>query len=95
MTGGPCCAHLHVAYTRREHPGGTCSDAWTCTDCGQGFAPVAMMHADPDREANENAARALYETWSDLPGYVPWVVGGNSHQQDEARRQVRASKVSP
>ncbi len=36
----------------------------------------------PTREAE---ARAVYETWSEEPGYVPWVPGGNSLKQDEAR----------
>ncbi|AZD84990.1 hypothetical protein C4K14_2156 [Pseudomonas chlororaphis subsp. aureofaciens] len=39
----------------------------------------------------EVAARATYETWSQLPGYVPWVPGGNSLKQDEARAMVRAA----
>lgn len=34
----------------------------------------------------EAAARQIYESWSDQSGYVPWVEGGNSLKQDEARR---------
>lgn len=36
----------------------------------------------------EKAAEVLYNTWKDQPGWKPWVVGGNSLKQDEARRQA-------
>lgn len=38
-----------------------------------------------DRFANDEAAKALYDTWSDQPGWVPWVERGNSTMQDKAR----------
>lgn len=38
----------------------------------------------------ENAARAIYESWAAVPGFVRWVAGGNSHKQDDARRLARA-----
>lgn len=34
----------------------------------------------------EERAKAIYNGWRDQPGWVPWVEGGNSHKQDEARR---------
>lgn len=34
----------------------------------------------------EAKARAIYDQWSDQPGWVPWVESGNSHRQDDARR---------
>jgi hypothetical protein len=34
----------------------------------------------------EDAAQRIYETWAAAPGYAPWVVGGNSWRQDDARR---------
>ncbi|WP_156967779.1 hypothetical protein [Methylosinus sp. PW1] len=43
------------------------------------------------KEATEVAAQAIYETWSDVDGYVPWVAYGNSLRQDDARRV--ASKI--
>lgn len=41
----------------------------------------------------EAAAKAIYEQWSRLPGYVPWVNGGNSLKQDEARRLAAATQA--
>jgi hypothetical protein len=32
----------------------------------------------------------VYEAMAALPGYVPWVPGGNSNAQDDARRAARA-----
>jgi len=39
----------------------------------------------PRRYANDAAAKVIYDTWSDLPGWVPWVKHGNSERQDVAR----------
>lgn len=33
----------------------------------------------------EEAARLVYESWGEVPGWVPWVPNGNSLKQDEAR----------
>ena len=41
-----------------------------------------------DRYANDDAAKALYDTWSGHPGWVPWVDRGNSIMQERARREV-------
>lgn len=41
-----------------------------------------------DRFANDAAAKALYDTWSDQPGWVPWVERGNSLMQSKARREA-------
>lgn len=45
-------------------------------------------------EALELAAQAIYESWADHPEYVPWVVGGNSLKQDEARRLAMSKDSS-
>lgn len=37
----------------------------------------------PDRE---EVARVVYETWFWSPDFVPWVVGGNSDKQFDARK---------
>ncbi len=37
----------------------------------------------------ERMARMIYEQWSDEPRYVPWVEGGNSDKQNEARQIAR------
>ena len=39
-------------------------------------------------DAVEARAKEIYESWVGLDGYVPWVDGGNSLQQDRARRQA-------
>ena len=37
----------------------------------------------------EAAAKAIYAGWEHQPGYLPWVDGGNSEKQCEARRLAR------
>lgn len=37
----------------------------------------------------EIRAREIYESWNREPGYLPWIVGGNSKRQEEARRLAR------
>lgn len=39
--------------------------------------------------ALEAKAKAIYEGWSELHGFVPWAEGGNSVMQDEARAKAR------
>lgn len=46
---------------------------------------------DPEAEAIEVKAREIYESWSGEEGYTPWVPGGNSLKQDDARRAARAA----
>lgn len=41
--------------------------------------------------AVEALARDIYDEWKAEPGFVPWVEGGNSHRQDEARMLARAA----
>jgi hypothetical protein len=54
---------------------------------------AARRPALPDREA---VAREVYNTFSDQEGFVPWVEGGNSHKQFEARRVAnRILALSP
>lgn len=55
------------------------------------LAPAsASIPADVERDrfANDEAAKALYNTWDDQPGWVPWVERGNSLMQERARREV-------
>jgi hypothetical protein len=40
----------------------------------------------PQGDVVEAVAKAIYEQWVAAPGYVAWVDGGNSINQDEARR---------
>jgi len=63
-----------------------------------GYPPVPedrKLPAEPsapvERDELEAEAQRIYESWSDQPGYVPWVARGNSLKQDEARRQARAA----
>ncbi|MGH8329219.1 MAG: hypothetical protein ACRES0_02150, partial [Pseudomonas sp.] len=46
--------------------------------------------ADQRTAEDDAVAKAIYEQWSRLPGYVPWVNGGNSLKQDEALRLAEA-----
>lgn len=41
-----------------------------------------------DRFKHDDAARKLYDTWRDQPGWVPWVERGNSLMQMKARREA-------
>ncbi len=34
----------------------------------------------------ESLAQQIYQSWESQPGFVPWVDGGNSLKQDEARQ---------
>lgn len=48
--------------------------------------PAVGVRVDERAAAIEAKAREIYDGWKHLPGWVPWVEGGNSHRQDEARR---------
>jgi hypothetical protein len=52
-----------------------------CRTCG-----VALPRADQLVEA---VAKAIYSQWIAVLGYMPWVEGGNSFKQDDARRLAR------
>jgi hypothetical protein len=43
----------------------------------------------PRADLLEAEARVIYESWSGQPGFVPWVDGGNSTMQGEARGEAR------
>ena len=49
-------------------------------------------HAPVD---DEQLAEVAYNSWRDQPGWVPWVVGGNSDKQDQARRETRGHGTAP
>ena len=34
----------------------------------------------------ESLAQQIYQAWESLPGFKPWIDGGNSAKQDEARQ---------
>lgn len=71
-----------------------------CQFNGDLVAAAAMLYALADRNSmlleaapkkefldhSEAVAKIIYEQWSHMPGYVPWVDGGNSLKQDDARR---------
>lgn len=42
-----------------------------------------------EKVLQEEIAKVIYEQWSDKRGYVPWVAGGNSMKQVEAREMSR------
>lgn len=50
-------------------------------------SPLRNEHDD----AAEREAQKIYESWADHDGFVPWVKGGNSLKQDEARSLARAA----
>jgi trimethylamine:corrinoid methyltransferase-like protein len=41
------------------------------------------------KELIEQLAKLIYRQWALNPNYVSWVEGGNSHNQDKARRIAR------
>lgn len=47
-----------------------------------------IRQGEVERLASEAVAKALYDSWSDQPGWVPWVERGNSDMQERARREV-------
>ena len=55
-------------------------------DVAEKVAPAAPV---PDALA-EAVAKAIYWEWRRDAGYVPWVDGGNSLKQDDARKIARA-----
>lgn len=94
-----CQASSHVEFGRKENLVAAWNRrAPTNTEGGEGLVSqsqpsVATGHSDAVRSGwsrrdpeLEARARAIYETWSDDPEFRPWVIGGNSFKQDEARR---------
>lgn len=46
--------------------------------------------------SREEVARIVYDSWTDAPGYQPWVPGGNSDKQYDARKVAdRILALSP
>ena len=52
-------------------------------------SPAAPAAPVPDALV-EAVAKAIYREWRRDAGYVPWVDGGNSLKQDDARKIARA-----
>lgn len=50
------------------------------------IAHALNSYADNALEAK---AKEIYDSWSSNPNYLPWLDGGNSLMQDEARRIAR------
>lgn len=48
-------------------------------------AGVLMTGRRPIPDGIESLAKQVYQSWESQPGFVPWVDGGNSHKQNEAR----------
>jgi len=49
-----------------------------------------LMPGQVERDAEvERRAEAIYNSWTNLAGFTPWVPRGNSDKQEEARRQAR------
>lgn len=57
-------------------------------DAKPNFAAPPAELKDALREA---IARAIYDQWKPIAGWVPWTNGGNSLQQDKARRITDAA----
>ena len=66
---------------------------------GEGFsvAPSRGSASEAPHSASQSKAdiiearaRLIYDGWCDQPGWVPWVPGGNSIKQDDARRLARS-----
>lgn len=55
------------------------------TPAQQGSACRSEQHGGWTAE-DEASSRTIYEQWANLCEYVPWVKGGNSLKQEEARR---------
>jgi hypothetical protein len=52
--------------------------------------PIPKTERDDDHaDQIEKTARAIYDCWSVKPGFVPWVAGGNSTMQREARAMAQ------
>ena len=51
-------------------------------------APVAVVMPGhrPIPAGIESLAKQVYQSWESQPGFIPWVDGGNSTKQDEARQ---------
>jgi hypothetical protein len=61
-------------------------DGLRCKALAARIEVVDVAPAAPDIEPQ---ARAIYESWSTQPGFVPWVDGGNSTMQQKARAEAR------
>lgn len=59
--------------------------------------PMAVTQETPfaNETAIELMAQVLYESWAEERGYVPWVKGGNSTMQDQARSEIRTALKPP
>lgn len=64
-----------------------------CRWWGVGFPGVWWTRADR-RDHLERSAQRIYETWDGSKAH-PWVAGGNSHMQDEARQQAEDFEAPP
>lgn len=52
-------------------------------DCNQGRLPCRCL---PIPAGIESLAQQIYQSWESQPGFAPWVDGGSSTKQNEARQ---------
>ena len=58
-------------------------------DFAAGWQAARGMQEVHNDQLIEAVAKAIYKQWVAAPGYVEWVEGGNSFNQDDARRLAR------
>lgn len=94
----PCRPMNHICdsiVTRIRHAFGVLIGRYDALDWQEKEAFVEQPSAplqsadDASRSVVEHLARVIYEQWAHQDGYVPWVDGGNSLKQSEARRIAR------
>lgn len=57
-------------------------------DHAKAIALYQPISPPKDRYANDAAAKVIYDTWRDQPGWVQWEERGNSFMQQRARDEV-------
>ena len=46
-----------------------------------------------ERYQDDEAAKEIYDSWKDLPGWVPWTPFGNGLKQEDARSIARDQRL--
>jgi len=95
-------AHAPNADTRKGSVSVAVMKGEFSATCEAVYLPDAFALARADIRAQEAAkveavavekdAEAIYNSWSDQPGFVAWLKGGNSDMQEEARKQARKAR---
>lgn len=77
---------LLAEYNYPANPGNAARAGWEAANRWlEHGAGVVVLERDAGL-AFEEKARELYDCWKGLAGWVPWVEGGNSDRQNDARR---------